>query len=183
MFFSFFNSSQIKFRLAPPFACLFGGCFGRPFVVGILRGGCFAICLLLILTVSGCGGGDGMLQISGTVTLDGSPLETGNMIITAGDSPVSGCEIKNGNFTARVTKGDKKVSITAMKIEGEIESVDSTTGEKAMIPKYVPVVKGASDFGEVVSNYKISVNKNGDKFDIELKSSELLKNNFESGSR
>jgi hypothetical protein len=49
------------------------------------------------------------------------------------------------------------------------------TGEKAMIPRYVPVLAGASSYGELVTGYKISVNKNGDKFDIDLKSSELLK--------
>ncbi|MDR1486097.1 MAG: hypothetical protein LBT09_14925, partial [Planctomycetaceae bacterium] len=53
-----------------------------------------AICLLVILTAAGCGSGDGMVKISGSVTLDGVPLETGNMMITAADSPVSGCEVK-----------------------------------------------------------------------------------------
>ncbi|MDR1479174.1 MAG: hypothetical protein LBJ00_09545 [Planctomycetaceae bacterium] len=131
--------------------------------------------LLVMVMVTGCGKGDGMVQISGTVTLDGVPLVVGAMTVTAGDSPVSGCEIKDGKFSVRVTKGEKNVSITAMKIDGEIESIDPMTGEKAMIPKYVPVLEGASSYGEVVSKYKISVNKNGENFNIDLKSSELLK--------
>jgi hypothetical protein len=129
----------------------------------------------MIFIAAGCGSGDGMVAISGTVTLGGVPLETASMVITAQNSPVSGCEVKDGNFNVRVTKGEKNVALTAMKIDGEVESVDSITGEKIMIPKYVPLLKGASDYGELISNYKITVNKNGDMFNIDLKSSELLK--------
>ncbi|MDR2643308.1 MAG: hypothetical protein LBC74_11000 [Planctomycetaceae bacterium] len=134
-----------------------------------------AICLLVLFMAAGCGSGDGMVEISGMVTLDGVPLETGDMRITSSDSPVSGCEIKNGKFSVRVTKGEKNVAINAMKIDGEVESVDSITGKKAMIPKFVPLLKGASEYGELINNYKISVSKKGDKFNIDLKSSELLK--------
>jgi hypothetical protein len=72
------------------------------------RIGATGLMLILVLTlvVTGCGRGDGMVSISGTVTLDGVPLETGAMTIGAGDSPVAGCEVKDGKFSVRTTKGD-----------------------------------------------------------------------------
>lgn len=81
-------------------------------------------CLLscsLLLTAGGCSGGndDGTLLVSGTVTFDGSPLESGKVIlepVVAGGRPFAG-SIHDGAFQLRATPGKKIVRITATRLE------------------------------------------------------------------
>ena len=82
-----------------------------------------ATCLLLgsfLLAAAGCSAGnvDGTLSVSGMVTFDGSPLETGKVIlepVQPGERPYAG-SIHDGKFQLNVTPGKKIVRITATRL-------------------------------------------------------------------
>ena len=79
---------------------------------------CFAwsavICALLALV--GCTG-DGMGEVSGTVKVDGQPLEKGasTFFPVDGKAATSGGAIKDGHYSVRVPEGTMKVTISAPK--------------------------------------------------------------------
>src|SRR5262249_40376299 len=77
--------------------------------------------LLLVASLSGCG--DGKQNVSGTVTLDGTPLETGTIafVKTEGGAVREGGTIKNGEFSARVPNGHYKVEIAATKVGAKVK--------------------------------------------------------------
>jgi hypothetical protein len=78
-------------------------------------------CCLAFLLFAGCGPSDGMVQVSGTVSLDGQPLDKGAITFTPtdGKSPTAGATIEAGKYTTRVPKGTSKVSITSPKEVGK----------------------------------------------------------------
>ncbi len=81
-------------------------------------------CLLLgsfFVATAGCsaGNGDGTMAVSGTVTFNGNPLETGKVILEPsepGERPYAG-SIHNGKFELNATPGKKIVRITATRLE------------------------------------------------------------------
>lgn len=67
---------------------------------------------------SGCGGDTGptMYNVRGTVSLDGEPLKTGDVIFEAADgSSTEAGKIQDGAFAFQSQPGPKKVSIRASK--------------------------------------------------------------------
>jgi hypothetical protein len=78
--------------------------------------------LSVALTVLiGCGGGDGMADVTGTVTIDGTPAEKGSVTFLPADgkSATAGGEIVNGKYSARVPLGTSKVQIRVPKVAGK----------------------------------------------------------------
>jgi hypothetical protein len=71
--------------------------------------------------LTGCGGGDNMADVTGTVTVDGATPEKGSMtfIPADGKSPTAGGEIVNGKYSARVPLGTAKVQIRVPKVVGK----------------------------------------------------------------
>lgn len=86
--------------------------------IDVLLLSCFGLMFFLL---AGCAPSDGMSQVSGTVTLDGKPLETGAITFapTDGQSPTAGATIQAGKYTARIPKGSVKVAITSPKEVGK----------------------------------------------------------------
>ena len=85
------------------------------------------------LAVAGCGGGDGIPHepVSGKVTLDGSPVDTGLITFTPEDisKPAAGTAIKNGSYSISRSEGPSsgphKVGISSRKPTGKkLKSVD-----------------------------------------------------------
>ncbi|QDU74229.1 hypothetical protein Pan97_12340 [Bremerella volcania] len=81
---------------------------------------CLLSCCLLI-AAAGCsaGNGDGTTLVYGTVTFDGSPLESGKVIlepVQAGERPYA-ASIHDGKFQLSATPGKKIVRITATRLE------------------------------------------------------------------
>lgn len=73
---------------------------------------------LSLLAASGCGS---EAKVSGKVTLDGQPLESGTIMFVPADGkgqPQSG-EIKNGQYSVNVEPGSKIVQITSSKVVGQ----------------------------------------------------------------
>lgn len=84
----------------------------------------FLFALAIIGLSSGCGSGSSgpkTYSVTGTVTLDGSPLETGSVVFDPVDGAGQGCagEIKAGKFNLKACVGSMKVSITSSKDTGK----------------------------------------------------------------
>lgn len=136
---------------------------------------CLAAMLTVLLAVCGCGG-DGMVSVSGTVTIDGVPVDNGSIKLVASDSPVAGAEIVNGKFTTRTTTGQKDVMIIAQKVVGEVEETDPISGAKVMTKQYAPIIETTDSlYGEIKINQKMDVQKSGNNFTFDIKSEDYRK--------
>lgn len=73
-----------------------------------------AVCCVAFV---GCGPKDGLTPVSGTITLDGQPLEKGtvNFAPKGGPGTATGAPIENGKYEARVSPGKMAVTIYAQK--------------------------------------------------------------------
>ena len=101
----------------------------------------FICVLILILFVSGCG--DGNIRVQGKVSYDGKPVERGSVAFVGekGQGSVFGEQFKNGNYSARVPKGEYLVKINGFEsvkldqpIPGVAGSPPTTHLEKPIIP-------------------------------------------------
>jgi len=75
------------------------------------------------------------IRVTGTVTLDGQPVEQGAIKFYAedGQSPGGGGSIKDGTYVANVPPGKKKVLINGQKVVGTeklYDTPDSPTRDK-----------------------------------------------------
>lgn len=78
--------------------------------------------LCSISVVLGCGGpASTAVPISGTVSVDGQPIEGGLITFISVDDtvPAAGAPIKNGAYSAEVEPGEKKVMVLGSKVVGE----------------------------------------------------------------
>jgi hypothetical protein len=84
------------------------------------RAGAAALAAAL-LALAGCGDGAKTGEVTGTVTIDGQPAESGavTFIPADGQSPTAGGEIKAGKYTATVPVGVAKVEIRVPKVVGK----------------------------------------------------------------
>lgn len=92
--------------------------------------------LVVVLGLSSCNGGPALADVKGKVTLDGKPLTDGTMSFfpADGNAPTSGCEIKNGVYTARVPLGTMQVRINAPRVTGEkLLYADNPNGPKQQV--------------------------------------------------
>lgn len=80
---------------------------------------CLSLALLAPLT--GCGEKSDNVKVTGTVTVDGTPVETGSITFLAEDNagPTGGGVINDGKFEASVAPGKKIVMIVGSKVIGE----------------------------------------------------------------
>lgn len=119
-----------------------------------------------VLAVAGCGGGDGMAEVSGTVTVDGQPAKVGaiTFIPIDGVGQTAGAQIVDGAYTARVAPGTCKVEVRVSKVVGERKMYDATDAPVKQIlteslpPKY-------NDMSELSLEVKPGVNEKN--YDLE----------------
>lgn len=66
----------------------------------------------------GCGPSDGMMDINGTVTMDGEPVQSGSITLTPvnGSSKVGGGTFEDGTFSTRAAAGEMAVQIRGHEI-------------------------------------------------------------------
>ncbi|MBA2115191.1 hypothetical protein [Bremerella alba] len=72
--------------------------------------------------VLGCGGpASTAIPISGTVSVEGQPVEGGliTFISIDGNSPAAGAVIQDGSYQSEVEPGEKKVMVLGNKVVGE----------------------------------------------------------------
>jgi hypothetical protein len=110
-----------------------------------------AAALLALTLLAGCSGGDGRIGISGTVTLDGKPLDNGSIHFepTAENSaaPSSGGTIANGAYelpaSSGLFPGEYKVVIQAVRKTGK-QMVDLQTQRRRDELQPVPIREAGS---------------------------------------
>jgi hypothetical protein len=93
--------------------------------------------LLIGASLAGCGAPDGMVEVSGTVTFNGQPIETGfvSFVPDRGKSPQAG-KIKNGRFRFNAYPGQNIVRIVSEKQGAFVESMNQHTYHQFLPPKY-----------------------------------------------
>ncbi len=82
----------------------------------------FTACsVALLLCLTGCGRVGGPMAISGTVLLDGNPVQRGtiNFFPADGKGPTAAGIITEGKYSTEVTPGQKEVRIEAFKVLGQ----------------------------------------------------------------
>ena len=86
-----------------------------------------------VALVAGCGGGDNAAEVSGTVTYDGTPVDNGAITFFPEKGPTAGSPIQGGKYTARVTVGPAKVTISAGKVVGQKKLYNTADSPSAPI--------------------------------------------------
>ncbi|MFN3152222.1 hypothetical protein [Bremerella sp.] len=91
------------------------------------------VVLGLMVPLLGCGGPTEII-VKGTVTFEGVPVETGEILFLPanGEGPVGAGPISNGEFSFVSPPGEKKVEITANKVSDK----PAPDG----LPNYVPYI-------------------------------------------
>jgi hypothetical protein len=81
--------------------------------------GCIAAATLL--SVVGCGEPSNLAEVSGSVTVDGKPVERGSIsfIPADGQGPTTGAEITEGKYTSQAPLGVSKVEIRVPRVIGK----------------------------------------------------------------
>lgn len=102
---------------------------------------------LMGIAASGCGRRDGptrqLIPVSGTVTLDGRPLEQGEVHFVSSDSRsaeegyyVDACVVKQGSFQGKTAAGERVVQIWSFKPSDA--APDPVTGDKPLPINIIP---------------------------------------------
>jgi hypothetical protein len=82
---------------------------------------------MFLVAATGCGSGDGLAEVRGTVTVDGEPAKVGavTFIPVDGASQTAGAKIVDGAYAARVPPGTFKVEVRVSKVVGERKVYDA----------------------------------------------------------
>ncbi|QDU73464.1 hypothetical protein Pan97_04360 [Bremerella volcania] len=77
----------------------------------------FVVLLASLSFLAGCSASDGMITISGSVTLDGEPVQDGSIsLMPINGGSMGGGLIENGHYTAKSSPGEMAVQIHAHKM-------------------------------------------------------------------
>lgn len=118
--------------------CPFFSHSGRLFSTALL-------CVLVALITCGCSGPEGpaTFTVTGSVSLDGKPVSTGQIIFhdVAGTERAYAGVIKDGKFSFPSTAGQKKVSITSpQEVAGSSIIVGGTPGDPVSAENPAPQI-------------------------------------------
>jgi len=98
-----------------------------------------SLVVLLFILMVGCGqSGPTLYKVSGTATLDGTPLPTGDIVLdpTDGIGPSAAGRIVDGKFELKATSGPKRVDVRAMRETGQPGLYGEAEVEPIIPPKY-----------------------------------------------
>jgi hypothetical protein len=106
---------------------------------------CGSVGLLVVsLALVGCSGRPGpppLAKVQGTVTLDGVPMEGGEVRFTSPNQPTKSIPISNGSFSGDVYSGKNRVDVV-WDVEGPPNPTDPAS--KMMVNKVSPEFLGPS---------------------------------------
>lgn len=77
--------------------------------------------------MTGCGSArpeSNKLTYSGTATFNGQPIEEGKLTVYSDDASIDAADIRNGQFVLSTEPGEKRISVTAMKVLGTPEPTE-----------------------------------------------------------
>jgi hypothetical protein len=91
---------------------------------------------LLILGAAGCGSGERLASVSGSVTFEGQPIQNGYIVFepTGGTGRPAGIAIVGGRYSLGVAPGAHRVLITAFRPGGEVNYLGGPT-QKQFLPE------------------------------------------------
>lgn len=104
-----------------------------------MRRATVSILLVVLLPLTGCGPSE--VVVSGTVTLDGKPLEDGHIAFrplpATATAEAAGATIKGGKYQVKVRPGQNRVEITAARAAapGPKEAIGPLPAPKSIIPE------------------------------------------------
>ncbi len=122
---------------------------------------------LSAMLLTGCSdeGSRELVNISGTVTFDGEPLEEGAIEFHPAAGTTEGAVIENGKYTATISPGTNRVKITAS-TEHPTRKMPNVEPDKPDVPEMVELIP--AQYNE---NTTLSIEaKNGGTHDFDLKS-------------
>lgn len=122
------------------------------------------LCACVAFAFVGCGQkGPKKVSISGTITVDGEPVDKGSVRFKPADGqgPTDGAQIVDGKFEAEVTTGEKILVVDGSKVVGQFEP-DPTLNPGVMADQ-LEMYPGMPFKQEK----KITVEKKGQTFDID----------------
>ena len=100
----------------------------------------FAFYCVLAAAASLAGCGDGKVPVSGTVSVEGTPVEEGTIrFIPVGEGAPEGAAIRQGKYEAELTQGEKIVEVQGSKKVGEAKH-DPNDPSSPMVPVMESVV-------------------------------------------
>jgi len=102
--------------------------------------------LLFFLLILGCGSSE--IEVTGKVTIDGTPLAEGEIIFEDAKGLVTpvGTKIKNGEYVALMLPGAKKVKIQASRSAKKIDPLMGSAAQEARIrPEFNTLSKLTAD--------------------------------------
>jgi len=93
---------------------------------------------LLMLVAIGCGdSGPKQLDVSGSVTYDGTDVSSGEIFFTSDDKSIGAVEakIKDGKYTTKLREGKHKVEIRASRV---VPGKKGPMGTEDLLEAYIP---------------------------------------------
>lgn len=104
--------------------------------------------------IGGCGDNSGRISVSGTVELDGKPLEGATVAFVGkgGGALASASTNKDGKFIIKAAPGDNKVAVSKSNVapDSAPTSAPSTRPEDLMMGRPAPVSKTNKDASKIV---------------------------------
>ena len=125
---------------------------------------CLAVVAGWVLLIAGCG--PSMLTVEGTVTWDGTPVETGTISFLPADGkgPSFGGELKNGSYRVEAAEpaalGAKNVTITGVRKTGKMIEAGPPAPAGTMVEELL----------SISSTEKCEIVDGENKHDFQLKS-------------
>ncbi len=129
--------------------------------------------LLLLFPVlffaSGCKSGDGKVDVSGTVTFNGKPVEEGTIQFVHTADTADTVTITDGKYATRIPPGSKKVAVHAYRKTGEFlrDPTDKQSGYP-VVSNYIPAK--FNDQSELTAE----VSKSGGVHNFDLTGEDLI---------
>ncbi len=95
--------------------------------------------LFSVLFASGCKSGDGKVDVSGTVTFNGKPVEEGTVQFVHTADTADTVTITNGKYATRIPPGSKKIAVHGYRKTGELlrDPTDKQSGYP-VVSNYIP---------------------------------------------
>jgi hypothetical protein len=129
----------------------------------------FSLMTMGLIFATGCGDGEPKAEVSGTVTLDGVPIENGSIQFypTGKTGQTAGGGIEKGIYKVEASPGEMTVTLNATKVVGKFKAYD--TPESPFLDKVVEVIPpDYNSLSKIKVTLKPGKNENVN-FDLESK--------------